>query len=347
MDWLIFLTALATIVASAWFGQAGAARRALSVVAVLFGATLIVTGMVRLVPGDPIESILGDQAPQDAREALAKQLGLIDDEGRDVGFVGQYGHFSRGVFASAVLVLPGTSGLKESLPDELSSYRTRKPVREAIVANIGNTAELAFVAMLIAIILGPLLGVLAAWRRGRFLDGAAMVFAVAGVAIPRPWLGPLLILAFALGLRWFPVSGDEGFSSVVLPAISLGTALAAVLARLTRASMLEVLSQDFIRTARAKGLSEKVVLFKHALRNALIPILTVVGLQLGAILGGAVVTEQIFARPGLGLLLLENIKRLDVPVVQGCVLTIAFGYVIVNLLTDLLYAQVDPRIRIQ
>lgn len=350
LDALCVLVAVAAILVSAFVGQEGFFRRTLSVVAVLFGATLVVSGMLRLVPGDPIESILGDQAPQEARAALAKELGLQDDNGDEVGFVAQYGRFVRGVFASGVIAALPDSLAEDArvvLPDEPKSFRTRRPVRELIAERLPSTMFLASAAMIIACLLGPLLGLLAASRRATFVDGAAMVFAVLGVALPRPWLGPLLILTFAIGLRWFPVSGDdEGLRSVVLPAVSLGTALAAVLARLTRASLLEVLSEDYVRTARAKGLEERVVLFKHALRNALIPVLTVIGLQFGAVLAGAVVTEKIFAWPGVGLLLLESIRRLDVPVVQGTVLTIALSYVLVNLATDLLYRVVDPRIRI-
>ncbi len=349
VDVLLVLLALGSLVASALVGQDGLWARLLSVVAVLFGATLIVSGMLRLVPGDPVENILGDQAPQESRDALAQDLGLVDEHGAPIGYVAQYGRFVRGVFAAGVLaVAPSSSheGLQESLPEELMSFRTRQPVRDIVLARLSRTAGLALLAMLIALVLGPLLGVLAAAGQGTVLDAVAMAFAIVFVAVPRFWLGPLMILAFAVGLSWFPVSGAEhGFSSYVLPAICLGTALAAVLARFCRASLLEVLSQDYVRTARAKGLSERVVLFKHALRNALVPVLTIAGLQFGAVLAGAVVTEKVFVFPGVGLLLFENIMRLDLPVVQGCVLLIATAYVLANLLTDVLYQVADPRLR--
>lgn len=375
VDICILLAALASLVASALVGQEGVSRRLLSVVAVLFGASLVVSGMLRIVPGDPIESILGEQAPQDARTALSLELGLTNAAGERVGFIAQYGRFTRGMAAAGLLAfVPDESiaAAKKAVDDvtgaqvsevapvppsaaqraiaalhaaETKSYRTRLPIRSVIGARLPYTAWLAFCSMLIAILLGVSLGVFAAWRKGTWVDGVAMGFAVVGVAIPRPALGPVLLLVFALGLRWFPVSGADSLSSVVLPALSLGTALAAVLARLTRASLLEVLGEDFVRTARAKGLSEKVVVFKHALRCALIPVLTIIGLQLGAVLAGAVITERIFVWPGIGLLLLESIRQLDVPIVQGTVLTIAFGYVLANLLTDIAYRVVDPRLR--
>jgi len=356
-DVLLVVIAFGSIIASALLGQVGPVRRGISVVAVLFGATLVVSLMLRIIPGDPIESILGDQAPQDARRALAVELGLQDKDGHDMGFVAQYGRFLKGVGAASVLALTPNSSIDAAVKDqqpsvlksladvELKSYRGRQPVRKLLAARLPYTLWLASVAMLIAILLGTSIGVLAAWKKGGPLDAFAMFFAISGVALPRPALGPVLLLVFALGLGWFPVSGADSPSSVVLPALSLGTALAAVLARLTRGSLLEVLHDDYVRTARAKGLSERVVVFKHALKNALIPVLTVIGLQLGAVLAGAVITEKIFVWPGIGLLLLESIRRLDVPVVQATVLTIAAGYVVANLLTDLAYRVVDPRIK--
>jgi peptide/nickel transport system permease protein len=188
--------------------------------------------------------------------------------------------------------------------------------------------------------------VLAAKHRGGPIDGAAMGFSLLGISLPNFWLGPLLILVFSLWLGWTPVSGNDGAVSLVLPAITLGTGLAAVLARMVRASLLEVLGEDYIRTARAKGLSEAAVLRRHALRNAWLPVLTLVGLQLGGVLGGAVITETVFAWPGVGSLLVESIQSRDYPVVQGCVLLISVLYVLVNALTDLAYVRVDPRIRL-
>jgi len=190
------------------------------------------------------------------------------------------------------------------------------------------------------------LGMLAAVRRGSGWDGGAMVFSMLGVSIPNFWLGPLLILVFSLWLGWFPVSGREGVGSVVLPAVTLGTGLAAVLSRMVRSSMLEVLGEDYIRTARAKGLPPHRVILHHGLRNALLPVITLLGLQLGALLAGAVITETVFSWPGIGLLTIEAIQSRDYPVVQACVLLISVGYVLVNLLTDIAYAWADPRIRL-
>jgi peptide/nickel transport system permease protein len=206
------------------------------------------------------------------------------------------------------------------------------------------TLRLAAAALGIALGLALPLGVLAARLRGTALDSAAMTLSLLGVSIPNFWLGPLLILVFSLWLGWTPVSGDETALSIVLPAITLGTALAAVLARMVRASLLEVLNEDYVRTARAKGLGETAVLWRHALRNAWLPVLTVIGLQLGGLLAGAVITETVFAWPGIGSLLVESIKARDFPVVQGCVLLISLCYVLVNALTDLAYVWIDPRI---
>lgn len=348
-DVVALLVAVAAIVASALLGDRGVARRALAVVAVLFGATLVVGGTIRLVPGDPVAAILGEDAPADAREKLARALGLVDDAGNPAGFVAQYGRFVRGVGASVVLAVAPASteaALAAHLPDEPRSFRDGQPVRKLLAARFPATLVLAGAALLVAATLGPALGIVAAVRRRSVWSALAMGFAFVGVAIPRFWLGPLLLLAFSVRLGWLPVSGnDDGLASLVLPALSLGTALAAALARMTRASMLEVLADDSIRTARAKGLAEHVVVRRHALRQALVPVLTVLGLQLGALLAGAVVTEKVFAWPGVGLLLVEAIRRLDVPVVQGVVLAIAATYVLVNLATDAAYRLVDPRLR--
>jgi peptide/nickel transport system permease protein len=203
---------------------------------------------------------------------------------------------------------------------------------------------LAGASLLLAVVIALPLGVLAARHRGGAVDSAAMTFSLLGISVPNFWLGPLLILVFSLWLGWTPVSGDEAPGSLILPAITLGTALAAILARMVRASMLEVLSEDYVRTARAKGLGEAAVLWHHALRNAWLPVLTVIGLQLGGLLAGAVITETVFAWPGIGSLLVESIKARDYPVVQGCVLLISLCYVLVNALTDLAYAWADPRI---
>ena len=223
----------------------------------------------------------------------------------------------------------------------------RQPVSALLAERIGATTELAVAAFLVALLIALPLGIIAAARQGSKWDVAAMGFSLLGVSVPNFWLGPLLVLVFSLGLGWFPVSGRSGIESLILPAITLGTGLAAVLSRMVRSSLLEVLGDDYIRTARAKGLPDRQVILRHGLRNAWLPVLTLIGLQLGALLGGAVVTETVFNWPGVGLLLIESIQRRDYPVVQGCVLLISSSYVVLNLITDLLYARIDPRIRLE
>ncbi|MGD2075361.1 MAG: ABC transporter permease [Gammaproteobacteria bacterium] len=291
---------------------------------VIAGLTSLVFFLIHWVPGDPVEVMLGESAAAADREALRHALGL------DQPLLQQWGAFVAGVL---------------SLDLGTSLYR-RQPVLELLQAHSVATLELALLALLIAVAIAVPLGVLAAARRGSVWDVGAMGFSLLGVSIPNFWLGPLLVMVFSLGLGWFPVSGRSGPLSVVLPAITLGTALAAVLSRMVRSSLLEVLGEDYIRTARAKGLSPYRVLVGHGLPNAWLPVLTVLGMQLGALLGGAVVTETVFNWPGLGSLLVESIQRRDYPVVQGCVLLISLSYVLVNLLTDLLYAWVDPRVRL-
>jgi len=199
--------------------------------------------------------------------------------------------------------------------------------------------------LLVAVLVALPLGSIAALRKDSIYDNGAMVFSLLGVSIPNFWMGPLLILLFSLTLGWLPVSGRDGLASLVLPALTLGTALAAILARMVRSTLLEVLGEDYIRTARAKGLRESAVVVHHALRNASLPIITVLGLQLGTLLGGAVITEIIFAWPGVGQLTIESIQRRDYPVVQACILLISLSYVLVNTLTDFVYAWLDPRVR--
>ena len=304
--------------------------KSLQVIWVLFGATLIVTGMLRLIPGNPVDHILGEQATQEARMQLSKELGLVDTEGKPVGFVRQYGSF-----------------ISRVVTNELKSYRTREPVMSVIAARLPYTAALAFASVLFAMCLGPLLGVLAAWRRDEWLDHLTRFIALLGISLPKFFIGPLLLLAFSIYWPIFPISGaSDGIMSIILPAFSLGLGMAAVQMRFTRASVLEVMSADYIRTARSKGLSERVVYFKHALRNALMPVVTVIGLELGSMLAGAVIVEKIFSWPGIGLLLLESIQQLDMPMVQGVVLVIAFFYVVINLLTDWVYGRIDPRVRV-
>lgn len=299
------------------------ARRLLLLIPTVLGVATLVFFFIHLIPGDPVEVMLGETAEQADKEALADALGLNDP------LHVQYGNFLLGL-------------LKGDVGD---SFFYKKPATEVLLERLGATVELALAAMLVALLIAIPIGVVAAVKQYGAFDNVSMLAALIGVSMPNFWLGPLLIWLFSLHIEWFPPGGREGLGSLVLPAITLGTALAAILSRMTRASVLEVLDEDFVRTARAKGLPERTVLFKHVLRNAMIPVLTLIGLQFGVLLSGAVITENVFSWPGLGTLFIEALQSRDFPVVQGCVLYISFGYVMVNLLVDLLYAAVDPRIR--
>lgn len=302
-------------------------RRLLFVLPVMWGVASFVFLIIHLLPGDPVDVMLGETASAVDRESLRRQLGL------DQPLWQQYVSFAR-------RTLQGDLG---------RSLHNRRPVRTLIAERLPSTALLAVAAMVVAIGMALPLGIMAALKPRSWLDALAMLLALLGVSMPNFWLGPLLILIFALQLGWLPVSGrgDGGLSYLILPAVTLGTAMLAVLTRMTRAGMLEVFREDYVRTARAKGLAEHVVICKHALSNALIPLVTLIGLQSGALLSGAVVTEMVFAWPGLGSLTIQAIQQRDYPVVQGCVLVIALIYVVVNVLTDVLYARLDPRIRFE
>jgi len=291
---------------------------------VLFGVTTLVFFLIHWVPGDPVAVMLGESASAADTEALRHALGL--DRPIPAQWLG---------FLSGVLSL-----------DLGSSLYYQQPVFTLLMQRLGATLELTVYAFAVAVVVALPLGLLAAARKDTGWDRTAMGFSLLGVSIPNFWLGPLLVMAFSLGLGWFPVSGRDGALSVVLPAITLGTGLAAVLSRMVRSSLLEVLGEDYIRSARARGLGPRQVLVRHALRNAWLPVLTLLGMQLGALLGGAVVTEIVFNWPGIGALLVESIQRRDYPVVQGSVLLISLTYVLVNLATDLLYVKADPRIRL-
>lgn len=295
-----------------------------SALLVLFGVSLLVFLLIHLIPGDPVEVMLGESSQPADRAALRHALGL--DQPLPLQLLEYYRHL-----------------LRFDLGQSLHSQR---PIAEILFERLPATLELALAGLCVAVLIAVPLGILAAARRNTGWDVGAMGFSMLGISIPNFWMGPLLILVFSLWLGWLPVSGREGAASLVLPALTLGTALAAILARMLRATLLEVLGEDFIRTARAKGLSESAVIFRHALRNALLPVITLLGLQLGALLAGAVITETVFSWPGIGLLTIESIHRRDYPVVQACVLLISLGYVAVNTLTDLVYARLDPRIRL-
>ena len=301
----------------------GLAARTGSALLVIFGVCTLVFMLIHLVPGDPVEAMLGESARPADRQALRQSLGLDQPVFEQyLGYLGRLIRFDLG-----------------------ESFLYQRPVRDLLAERLLPTLQLAGTSLLLALVLALPLGVLSAYHKGGLFDVGAMGFSLLGVSIPNFWLGPLLILIFSLWLGWTPVSGREGPASLVLPAITLGTGLAAILARMVRSSVLEVLGEDYVRTARAKGLGTLAVLWRHALRNAWLPISTLVGLQLGALLGGAVITETIFAWPGIGSLLIEAIQGRDYPVVQACVLLISLAYVLVNTLTDLVYLWIDPRIR--
>lgn len=298
-------------------------RRILLTIPVILGVATLVFSLIHLVPGDPAQAMLGEGASAADVEDLRSRLGL------DRPLLEQYGRFMSGL-------VTGDLG---------TSFRTSQPVVTAIAERVPATVELALAAMLVAMLVALPLGIIAAVKRGTLADHAAMTVALAGISIPNFWLGPMLAIIFSVYLGWLPVSGRGGWESLVLPAISLGAALAAILARMTRASLLEELRELYVRAARARGVSQSRSILAHALRNSLIPLVTILGLQFGAVLTGAVITETIFAWPGVGRLLIQSISFRDYPLVQGCILLIAITYVTVNLVTDMVYGVLDPRIR--
>jgi peptide/nickel transport system permease protein len=297
--------------------------RILSALIGLLGVVCLVFLLIHVIPGDPVEVMLGESAQPTDKEFLRHALGL------DLPIHQQWWMYVKGLLHL----------------DFGTSLFSGRAIVNLLMERIPATLYLSLVALFVAIALALPLGLLAAVRQHSPLDYGAMGFALFGMSIPNFWMGPLLILVGALWLGWFPVSGQEGWNSVVLPALTLGTAMAAILARMIRSSVLEVLGEDFMRTAYAKGLSPTRAVMLHALPNSLLPILTLLGLQLGGLLGGAVITETVFAWPGLGLLMIEAIQQRDYPVVQAAVLCISVTYIVVNLLTDLLYAWLDPRIQ--
>ena len=298
--------------------------RLTSALVVVLGVACLVFLLIHLVPGDPVEVMLGESARASDRAALREALGL------DKPLLTQ--------------LLSYLESLLRLDPGE--SLYSKRPISEILAERLPATALLAVVALLVAVAIAFPMGVLAALRQNTAWDFGAMGVSMVGVSIPNFVMGPVLILLFSFTLGWFPVSGMQGPASIVLPALTLGTALAAILSRMVRAALLEVLNEDYVRTARAKGLSEFRVITRHALCNATLPILTLFGLQLGTLLGGAVITEMVFAWPGIGQLTVEAIQRRDYPLLQACVLVISVAYVTVNTLTDVLYGWLDPRIRI-
>lgn len=298
-------------------------KRLLALIPVIIGVTFIVFMILNLAPGDPAISILGEQAPAEAVEKLRQEMGLNDP------VIVQYGRYM-------VKLVQGDLG---------DSYKTRTPVAKEISARIPTTAKVAVIAITIAIILAIPLGITAAIHQNTWIDGVTMFIALLGVSMPIFWSGMLLILIFSLKLGWLPVAGASTWKAFILPSVSLGFQAMASIARITRSSMLEVIRQDYIRTARAKGLPEKVVINKHALKNALIPTVTSAGLQLGSLLSGAVLTETVFSLPGIGRFMIASVNARDIPGVMGCILFFTIIFSIVNLLVDILYGFLDPRIK--
>lgn len=300
-------------------------RRILLTVPVLLGVATLVFALIHLVPGDPAEAMLGETASAADLQELRARLGL------DRPLLVQYGDFVTGL-------LQGDLG---------TSFRYGTPVAAEILQRMGPTMTLAFVAMAVAVCIAIPLGVVGALFRDTWIDHTAMTVSLAGIAMPNFWLGPVLAIVFAVWLGWLPVSGAGTWRHLVLPAITLGAALAAMTARMTRASLADELRELYVRAARARGLSRARAVVAHAFRNSLIPVVTILGLQLGAVLTGTIITETIFSWPGVGRLLIQAINFRDYPLVQGCILLISVTYVTMNLVVDVLYAWLDPRIRYQ
>ncbi len=301
-------------------------KRLVTMIPVLLGVTLVIYLIMSIAPGDPAKSILGEQATPDQIAELRAKMHLDDP------VLVQYGRY-------IMNLLRGDMG---------TSYKTKNACVVEIMARFPNTLKLSATALLVSIALALPLGIIAAVKQNTLFDGASMVFALIGVSMPVFWLGILLILQFSLKMKWFPSGGaDMGLKSLVLPAITLGFNHMASIARVTRSSMLEVIRQDYIRTARSKGVPENKVITKHALKNALIPTITVIGLQIGNMLGGSVLTENVFSWPGLGRLMVGSIQGRDIPMVLGCVIMFSVTFSIVNLIVDVMYGFVDPRIKSQ
>ena len=298
-------------------------KRLLMLIPVIIGVSFLVFFIMSLSPGDPARTILGETAPIEAVEALREELGLNDP------VLKGYADYMGGL-------LHGDMG---------TSYKSNRPVFDEIMGRFPATLKLSLWGMLFAVALSIPIGIISATKQYSLVDGVSMVGALLGVATPNFWLGLILIIVFSLNLKWFPSGGMDGWKTYIMPVITLGTGCMASITRTTRSSMLEVIRQDYIRTARAKGVKQRVVITRHALRNALIPVITVIGLQFGYLLGGAVLTETVFSWPGVGTYLVNSIKAKDTPSVMGCVIVFSIAFSIVNLLVDLLYAFVDPRIK--
>jgi ABC-type dipeptide/oligopeptide/nickel transport system permease component len=301
------------------------ARRLTIAVPVLFGVTILVFLILHLIPGDPAQILLFGSRPTPQQVAqLRAQLGL--DQPLPIQYLLYLGRLAHG--------------------DLGQSFITNRPVAEEIAVRLPDTLELTFAAMLVAVLIGMPVGIIGGVRPGSWADRLSSGFAVLGVAVPYFWFAVVLVLIFAVDLRWLPSLGEGSWNSIILPAVSLGWGLSAIIARLLRNNLVEIYRQPYMQVARAKGLSERTVLYAHALKNALIPVVTILGLQFGNVLSGAVVVEVIFGRPGIGSYLVQAIQAKDIPAVQSIVLMIAIVYILINLLVDLAYGFLDPRIRL-
>lgn len=288
----------------------------------LLGSLTLVFFLVHLIPGDPVEVMLGETVSSADKEGLRRAMGL------DLPIGTQYLRFLQAL-------AQGDLG---------RSLYQQGGVAELVFSRLPATIELTLSAMGVALLIAFPLGILAAVKKNRWADRGALLFSLLGLAMPNFWLGPLLMIVFSIGLGWLPVSGRGGPQHLILPSFTLGMVMASILIRMIRSSLLEAINEDYIRTARAKGVSERKIWLKHALRNSLLPVITILGLQFGALLAGSIITETIFAWPGIGRLTIQAIQTRDYPLAQGCILVISTSYLVVNLLTDILYRLVDPRV---
>ena len=299
-------------------------KRIIGVIPTLILVVTFVFFFVRMIPGDPARLVAGPQATQEDVELVREQLGLNESIHK------QYVNYVSGLFHG----------------DLGTSLRTKRPVAVEVASRYGNTVQLTLLSLAWSSVVGILLGVWSGRHRSKWQDYTGMTLAVSGISLPSFWIGFILIIIFSVNLKIFPTTGADGFSSLVLPAFTLGTSVAAVVARFTRSSLIEVMKEDYIRTARAKGLREKAVIWKHAFRNSMISVVTVIGLQFGYLLGGSVVTESVFAFPGLGSLLIESVNYRDYPAIQSLILIFSLHFLIINLLVDVLYALLNPEIQL-
>lgn len=299
-------------------------KRIVEVIPTLIIVVTFVFFFVRMIPGDPAQMVAGAQATQEDIEVIREELGLNES------IPTQYVNYVTGLFKG----------------DLGTSLRTKRLVTTEISNRYANTVKLTLVSLLWSSIVGILLGVWSGKNRSKWQDYTGMTLAVSGISLPSFWIGFMLIIVFGVNLKWFPTTGADSLKSLVLPAITLGTSVAAVVARFTRSSLIEVLKEDYIRTARAKGIKEKIVVWKHAFRNSMISVVTVIGLQFGFLLGGSVITESVFAYPGLGSLLIESVNYRDYPAIQSLILIFSLHFIVINLLVDILYAMLNPEIQL-